>query len=72
MVRGLVPLALAGMVYGVVIFGVMWYGVLPLIDEVMLRLNLVVFLVAHLMWGAALGLLNHWFGEPAAAPEALA
>jgi hypothetical protein len=48
---------LAGAVYALVIFVVMWYAVLPLIDPVMLKLNGPFFAVAHLMWGAALGLL---------------
>ncbi|MAG34925.1 MAG: hypothetical protein CL878_01540 [Dehalococcoidia bacterium] len=68
MLRGTVTLAVAGMVYGLVIFAVMWYVVLPLIDPVMLQLNFVVFLLAHAMWGGALGVLNGWFGASDAAP----
>ncbi len=46
-----------GVVYGLVIFGVMWYAVVPAIDPVMLKLNATVFAIAHVMWGAALGVL---------------
>ncbi len=47
-----------GMVYGVVIFMVMWYGILPLIDPVMLKLDPIIFVLAHAMWGGALGWIN--------------
>lgn len=46
-----------GIVYGLMIFGVMWYAVLPVIDPVMLKLNGTVFAISHIMWGAALGLI---------------
>ncbi|MBI5878758.1 MAG: hypothetical protein HZB53_13995 [Chloroflexi bacterium] len=49
----------AGMVYGAVIFALMWFIVAPLADPVMLKLNAAVFFLGHLMWGAVLGLLNH-------------
>ena len=49
---------IAGMVYGVVIYIVMWFVILPIIDPVMLKLNAFVFLLAHLMWGGALGWIN--------------
>lgn len=48
-----------GVVYGVVIFLVMWFLILPLIDPVMLNLNAAVFFLGHMMWGAALGAVNH-------------
>lgn len=44
-----------GVVYGLVILGVMWFAVLPVIDPVMLRLNPAVFAIAHVAWGATLG-----------------
>lgn len=46
--------------FGVAVMLLMWFLVLPLADPVMLRLNPVSFLVAHMMWGAALGLLLEW------------
>lgn len=45
-----------GVVYGLVVLVVMWYVVLPVVDPVMLNLTVSVFVLAHLMWGAALGL----------------
>ena len=57
-IPSLVGQIVAGMVYGVVIFIVMWYVIVPLVDPVMLRLNAIVFLIAHLMWGGALGWIN--------------
>ena len=50
----------AGVVYGVVIYLVMWFAVLPAVDPVMLHLNAFVFLLGHMMWGVALGAVNHW------------
>ena len=35
----------------------MWFLVVPAIDPVMLKLNGMVFAIAHMMWGAALGLI---------------
>lgn len=35
----------------------MWFLVVPAIDPVMLKLNGMVFSIAHMMWGAALGLI---------------
>ena len=46
----------AGIGYALVVFAVTWYLVLPAIDPVMLKLNAVFFAIAHVMWGAALGL----------------
>ena len=57
-VPSLVGQIIAGMIFGVMIFVVMWYAILPVIDPVMLRLNAVVFLIAHVMWGGALGWIN--------------
>jgi hypothetical protein len=55
--RGVGETAFAGAVYALAVFFVMWLAVLPLVDPVMLRLNPVVFAIAHIMWGAALGLI---------------
>jgi hypothetical protein len=55
LVRG--GLVVAGVSYAVVIFVVMWYVIVPAIDPVMLKLNATVFAIAHIMWGAALGLI---------------
>lgn len=46
-----------GVAWGVAVFAVMWFVVVPIVDPLMLNLNAVVFLVAHMMWGAALGLI---------------
>ncbi len=46
-----------GVVYALVVFAVMWYLVVPAIDPVMLKLNGTVFAIAHMMWGAVLGLV---------------
>ena len=48
-----------GLIYGVAIFIVMWYVILPLINPVMLNVNAGVFFLGHMMWGAALGAVNH-------------
>lgn len=48
---------IAGVVYGLAVFGIMWYGVLPVVDPVMLKLNAAAFAISHLAWGAVLGLL---------------
>jgi hypothetical protein len=45
-----------GMAWGALVFVGMWFVVLPAVDPLMLNLNGPVFLAAHLMWGAALGL----------------
>lgn len=55
LVRG--RLVVAGVVYALAIFVVMWYVIVPAIDPVMLKLNATVFAIAHIMWGAALGLI---------------
>ncbi len=47
----------AGAVYGLVIFVIMWFVVVPAVDAVMLKLNAPVFGISHVMWGAALGLI---------------
>jgi len=60
------PLVLTGAIYGLIVFFVMWYVVLPPVDAVMLNLSVTIFALAHLMWGAALGLLL-----PAAAQTAV-
>lgn len=49
-------LAITGAIYALTIFFVMWYVVLPAVDPVMLNLNATVFAIAHVMWGAVLGL----------------
>ena len=53
-------LIIAGVLYGVAIFVMMWFIALPLLDPVMLRVNLLVFLLGHMMFGAALGLTAAW------------
>jgi len=61
-------LAAWGAVYGLMVFGVMWYAVVPLVDPVMLKLNPAVFAISHVMWGAVLGLL---VPQPSAASVSL-
>lgn len=50
-------LVVSGAIYSLILFFVMWYVVAPAIDPVILNLNATVFAIAHIMWGAALGLL---------------
>ncbi len=59
--KSLVSQAVAGMVYGAVVYVMMALVVVPLIDPVMANLNAVVFFLGHLMWGVALGALNYRF-----------
>lgn len=54
MTRGM--LVGAGVGYALLVFAMSWYLVLPPIDPVMLKLNAAFFALAHIMWGAALGL----------------
>lgn len=42
----------------------MWFVVLPLVNPAMLQLDLVIFLLAHMLWGAALGLALGWVASP--------
>lgn len=58
-------LVTSGAAYGLAVFFVMWYLVVPAIDPVLRQLNATVFAVAHIMWGGALGLLVRAGEEPA-------
>lgn len=58
--KSLVSQAIAGMMYGAVVYVVMALAVVPLVDPVMANLNAVVFFLGHLMWGVALGALTFW------------
>lgn len=67
-------LVAAGVIYGIAVWATMWFVVLPLIDPLMLNLNGLVFLIGHMMWGGALGLLwsrvapdAHQHGSPVSA-----
>jgi hypothetical protein len=51
---------IAGLVYGVIIFVLMWFVVLPFVDPVMLRVSFVAFLIGHMMFGLGLGLTRIW------------
>ncbi len=51
-----------GMAWGAAVFVAMWFVVLPAVDPLMLNLNAAVFFAAHLMWGAALGVIWTRFG----------
>ncbi|OGO53415.1 MAG: hypothetical protein A2V84_05860 [Chloroflexi bacterium RBG_16_70_13] len=55
-------LLVAGIGWGVAVFGAMWFVVVPAVDPLVLNLNGVAFLAGHMMWGAALGLLWSRFG----------
>lgn len=44
-----------GMVWGVVVFVITWFVVVPAVDPVLFNLNAGAFFIAHLMWGLALG-----------------
>jgi len=64
-------LVAGGVLYGIVVWAVMWFVVLPLVDPLMLNLNGLVFLIGHMMWGGALGFLwsrvaphTHEHGSP--------
>lgn len=50
-------LVAAGVIYGIAVWAAMWFVVIPLVDPLMLNLNGLVFLIGHMMWGGALGLL---------------
>lgn len=49
--------AVMGALYALVVFFIMWLGVLPLIDPIMLNLNPVVFAMSHIVWGAVIGFM---------------
>jgi uncharacterized membrane protein YagU involved in acid resistance len=57
--RSLAGQTIAGAVYGVALYLLMWIVIGPLIDPVILRLNGLSFLVAHLLYGIALGAVNY-------------
>lgn len=52
-----------GVAWGVMVFAVMWFVVVPVVDPLMLNLNAIAFLAAHVMWGAALGLIWVRYGR---------
>lgn len=54
---GTTGLLTAGIAWGAMVFAAMWFVAVPAVDPLVLNLNGVVFLVGHMMWGAALGLL---------------
>ena len=67
-------LVAAGVIYGIAVWAAMWFVVIPLVDPLMLNLNGLVFLIGHMMWGGALGLLwsrvaphAHQHGSPVSA-----
>jgi len=67
-------LVAAGVIYGIAVWAAMWFVVIPLVDPLMLNLNGLVFLIGHMMWGGALGLLwsrvaphAHQHGSPISA-----
>lgn len=50
-------LVLAGILYGLEVFVVVWFGIVPLVDPVFLKINVPAFVVAHIVWGATLGII---------------
>jgi hypothetical protein len=63
--EGMRALVLGGGAYGLAVFAAMWFGVVPLVDPVLLKLNGGMFAMSHLMWGAALGAVLAWRPVPA-------
>lgn len=47
-------LVVGGIVYGLAVFVALWFGVVPLVDPVFLKIKAPVFVIAHLAWGATL------------------
>jgi hypothetical protein len=70
--RSVTALAVGGVVYGLLVFVVMWFGIVPLVDPVMLKLNAPVFAISHMMWGATVGLVLGWRPTAALTPQAAA
>lgn len=46
-----------GAMLGMTVFIIMWFFILPIVNPVMLKLNGVVFVMTHVIWGAVLGLM---------------
>lgn len=42
---------ITGMIYGLIVFSLMWFMIIPFVDPVMLKLNPYVFAFSHVMWG---------------------
>ncbi len=59
-ISGRFGLALTGMAYAAVIFFLMWFLILPVIDPAMKLVNGVGFLLSHLMYGLVLGVGTGW------------
>jgi len=57
-----------GAVYALVVFFLMWFAVLPLINPVMLQLNPYVFALSHVVWGMVLGYMVVRSSAPQAVP----
>lgn len=55
--RSVAGLFMLGMAYGVAVFAVMWWLVVPDVDPAMQEVNGVVFFVGHLIYGGVLGLV---------------
>jgi uncharacterized membrane protein YagU involved in acid resistance len=59
-VEGRNAVVMAGAIYGLGVFMVMRLAVVPLLDPAFERLSAPAFAVAHLMWGAIIGLVLSW------------
>lgn len=54
--RSLGGLLILGMMYGAVVFAVMWWLVVPAVDPAMQQVSGILFFIGHLMFGGVLGL----------------
>ena len=66
--HSLTGLVVGGVVYGLIVFAVEWFVVVPVVDPVMLKLNGLAFGVSHVLFGATLGLVMGWRMTPARVP----
>ena len=55
--RSVGGLLVLGMMYGVAVFAVMWWVVVPTVDPAMQEVNGALFFIGHLMYGGILGLV---------------
>ena len=54
-----------GILFGLIVFALTWFVVLPLLDPVMLQVNPAGFAASHVVWGAILGGVLAWHPAPA-------
>jgi hypothetical protein len=68
--RGRGAAVIWGAVYGLVVFIVMWYVVVPRVDPVMGNLHAGVFALSHVVWGVVLARVLFPAGQAAGRPAA--